>query len=105
MKKEDIIAGLCKSVVVNYLNNVGKGKKINPPIVFQGGVSKNIGVVKAFEELTNEKVIVDKNSHLMGAFGIAIMARESKKENVFNRIIKGFPCFFNSFTVNSSASI
>lgn len=26
-KKEDIIAGLCQSVVSNYLNNVGKGKK------------------------------------------------------------------------------
>ena len=48
-KKEDIIAGLCMAVVNNYLNNVGKGKKIKPPIVFQGGVSKNIGVVSSFE--------------------------------------------------------
>ena len=32
-KKEDIIAGLCKAVVTNYLNNVGKSKKIAPPIV------------------------------------------------------------------------
>lgn len=46
--REDIIAGLCKSVAVNYLNNVGKGKNIIAPVVFQGGVSKNIGVVKAF---------------------------------------------------------
>jgi len=27
---------------------------------------------------------VDKNSHLMGAFGMAIMARETKEETVFN---------------------
>lgn len=46
--REDIIAGLCKSVAVNYLNNVGKGKNIIAPVVFQGGVSKNIGVVRAF---------------------------------------------------------
>lgn len=26
--KEDIIAGLCNAVVSNYLNNVGKGKKL-----------------------------------------------------------------------------
>ena len=39
--KKDIIAGLCRSIVINYLNNVGKGKKIKTPIVFQGGVSKN----------------------------------------------------------------
>ncbi|MBQ7446544.1 MAG: 2-hydroxyglutaryl-CoA dehydratase, partial [Eubacterium sp.] len=36
-KKEDIIAGLCNAVANNYLNNIGKGKKILPPIVFQGG--------------------------------------------------------------------
>ena len=83
-KKEDIIAGLCKAVVNNYLNNVGKGKKIKSPIVFQGGVSKNIGVIKAFEELTGEKVIVDSNSHLMGALGVAILAKKSKKENEFS---------------------
>ena len=38
---------------MNYLNNVGKGKKILSPIIFQGGVSKNIGVVKAFENILN----------------------------------------------------
>lgn len=77
--KEDIIAGLCRSIVLNYLNNVGKGKKINGPIVFQGGVSKNKGVVKYFKEVLKEDIIVDENSHLMGAIGIAILA--SKKNN------------------------
>ena len=60
------------------------GKKIMAPIVFNGGVSKNAAVVRAFEEITHEKIIVNRNSHLMGAFGIAIMAKESKKESVFN---------------------
>ena len=81
---EDIVAGLCESVASNYLNNVGKGKKIVAPIVFQGGVSKNIGVVKAFEKLVGEKIIVDDNSHLMGALGVAILAKKSKKEKEFN---------------------
>lgn len=83
-KKEDIVAGLCRSVVLNYLNNVGKGKKIKSPIVFQGGVSKNIGVVKAFEDVLKEKVIVDKDSHLMGALGIAILSKKEKKEIDFD---------------------
>lgn len=83
-KKEDIIAGLCKAVATNYLNNVGKGKKIMAPIVFQGGVSKNIGVIKAFENITGEKIIVDKNSHLMGALGAAILAKDSKIEREFS---------------------
>ena len=83
-KKEDIVAGLCKAVVNNYLNNVGKGKKIQPPIVFQGGVSKNIGVVKAFEEELGEEIIVDDFGHLMGAYGIAILAKNSKKISDFS---------------------
>jgi len=76
--KEDIIAGLCRSIVLNYLNNVGKGKKIISPIIFQGGVSKNEGVVKYFKEILKEDIIVDPNSHLMGAIGIAILARKNK---------------------------
>lgn len=83
-KKEDIVSGLCKAVVTNYLNNVGKGKKIYAPIVFQGGVSKNVGVIAAFKQITKEEIIVDKNSHLMGALGVAILARKSGIENDFD---------------------
>lgn len=83
-KKEDILAGVCRAIATNYINNVAKGKKILSPIVFNGGVSKNMAVVKAFEEITGEKIIVNRNSHLMGAFGIALMAKDSKKRNIFN---------------------
>lgn len=98
-KKEDIIAGLCKAVVTNYLNNIGKGKKINAPIVFQGGVSKNVGVKKAFEEQVGHEVIVDENGHLMGAFGVAVLAKKSGKERPFSFNVadiefktRGFEC-------------
>lgn len=74
--REDIVAGLCRAVASNYLNNVGKGKKIMSPIVFQGGVSKNAGVVKAFEDLLGQQVTVDKDGHLMGAFGVALLASD-----------------------------
>lgn len=83
-EKKDIIAGLCKSVVINYLNNVGKGKKIKPPIVFQGGVSKNKGVVKYFKEILKEDIVVDENGHLMGAIGIAIMSKKYKTDKIYN---------------------
>lgn len=83
-RKEDIIAGLCNSVVSNYLNNVGKGKKIKTPIIFQGGVSKNIGVKKAFEEEVGSEVIVDKNGHLMGALGVAILSKNALNKTDFN---------------------
>lgn len=91
-KKEDIIAGLCKSVASNYLNNVAKGKKISSPIIFQGGVSRNVGVKKAFEDLLGEKIIVDNDGALMGALGIAILAKKSniRKKFTFDINVKDF---------------
>ncbi len=82
--KEDIIAGLCDAIVNNYLNNVGKGKNIESPIVFQGGVSKNVGVVKSFEKITGNKVLIDEAGHLMGAIGVAVLARDQQREQEFD---------------------
>lgn len=82
-KKEDIIAGLCNAVANNYLNNIGKGKKIESPIVFQGGVSKNQGVVKAFADSLGKEILVDDEGHLMGCYGAAILALGSGIEKEF----------------------
>lgn len=82
-KKEDIIAGLCKSIALNYLNNVCKGKKIEGPIIFQGGVSKNVGVLKFFEELLETEILVDENGHLMGALGVAVLSSKILNDNVY----------------------
>ncbi len=82
--REDIIAGVCNAVAANYLNNVGKGKKIVSPVVFQGGVSKNKGVVAAFERTLGCEVIVDPNGHLMGAIGAAILARRGGARQAFD---------------------
>ena len=79
--RNDIIAGLCRAVAANYLNNVAKGKKIASPIVFQGGVSKNAGVVAAFERLLDLPIAVDADGHLMGAFGVALLAADRFERN------------------------
>lgn len=80
-EKKDIVAGLCRSIALNYLNNVAKGKKIEDPIIFQGGVSKNIAVKKAFEDILNTKIITDEFGHLMGALGVAILSKETHEIN------------------------
>jgi predicted CoA-substrate-specific enzyme activase len=74
--KEDIIAGLCDSLVRNYLNNLAKGKDLDEPVVFQGGVAFNKGIVKAFERHLKCTVTVPKYNVLMGALGMAILARD-----------------------------
>ena len=74
--REDIIAGLCDSLVRNYLNNLAKGKDLEEPIVFQGGVSFNMGIVQAFERHLGLKIVVPKHNVLMGAIGMAILVRD-----------------------------
>ena len=101
---KDIIAGLCKSVVINYLNNVGKGKKIIGPVIFQGGVSKNKGVVKYFEEILGQKVIVDKNSHLMGAIGIAVLAKKNKTGKIYSLELDDIEFHTKAFECNRCAN-
>lgn len=78
------------AVATNYLNNVGKGKNIRSPIVFQGGVSKNIGVVKSFETVLGKKILIPDNSHLMGALGVAILSKDSKQKEKFDFNITDF---------------
>lgn len=77
-KTQDIIRGLCEALVRNYLNNIAKGKEIQPRIVFQGGVAANAGMKAAFEEALGEEVYVPKYHDVMGAIGAALLAKHAK---------------------------
>ena len=85
----DIINGLCEALVRNYLNNVGKGKEILSPVVFQGGVAANKGIKAAFERCLNLPVIVPEYHNIMGAIGVAQLAREEVQKNGYTKF-KGF---------------
>lgn len=73
---EDIIMGLCEALVRNYLSNVAKGKKIEQPVVFQGGVAANIGIRQAFQSILGMTVQVPEHFDVMGAIGAALLAQE-----------------------------
>ena len=72
----DILYGLCEALARNYLNNLGLGKEILAPVVFQGGVAANQGMIRAFEETLKTKVEVPEHHHIMGAIGAALLAHE-----------------------------
>lgn len=76
-KIEDIVAGLCQGLARNFLANVAKGKNIQKPIVFLGGVSENVGMRKAFEDALKQKIIVPKYNTILGAFGAAVLIKEN----------------------------
>ncbi|MFA6422199.1 MAG: acyl-CoA dehydratase activase [Candidatus Buchananbacteria bacterium] len=93
-KREDIIRGLCEALVRNYLNNVGKGKEIVEPIIFQGGVAANKGIKAEFEKALGKKVTIPDNFDVMGAIGAALLAKEAKLEKTK---FKGFDISKHTF--------
>jgi len=99
--REDIIAGLCDSLVRNYLNNLSKGKDLDEPVIFQGGVSYNKGIVQAFERHLNCKVVVPKYNVLMGALGMAILVRDHFLQNETETVFRGLEVAEIKFTTSA----
>ena len=89
-RTEDILYGLCQALVRNYLNNVGMGKDIQPPIVFQGGVAFNQAIVKALREELNNEIIVPPHHEVMGAIGAALLVHEEMVNSQNGSKFKGF---------------
>jgi len=74
--KADLVAGLCYSIVYNYLNRVVEDRRVGEHIFFQGGTAFNRGVVAAFEAVTGKKITVPPHHDVIGAIGCALIARE-----------------------------
>jgi activator of 2-hydroxyglutaryl-CoA dehydratase len=72
-KIEDILLGVHQSIVsrsIGLMRRVG----IEPEVTFTGGVTRNIGMVKALEAALGHPVNVSDDSHYMGALGAALFA-------------------------------
>lgn len=95
--KEDILMGVCRSLVSNYLT-MAKGTNLEPPFVYQGATAKNIAIVKAFEEQLNHEIIVPKYCDTLGAIGIGIMA---KRANIEKTNFKGLEKLTSNYEVKN----
>ena len=72
----DIVAGLCFALARNFRSSICKGKVFVPPVIFEGGVAANKGMVHAFREileLKESELIIPRHYASMGAIGAAIM--------------------------------
>ena len=87
---EDILYGLCQAMARNYLNNVGLGKEILQPVVLQGGVAFNQGMIRAFEEALEVEIHVPPHHEVMGAIGAALLAHEQMQFKPTASRFKGF---------------
>ena len=75
--KAEVAAGLCQSVVRNYLHKVVGSKHVGSRIVLQGGVCYNPALVAAFKQFYGSRVSVNPNFAVSGAFGAALMALDA----------------------------
>jgi predicted CoA-substrate-specific enzyme activase len=97
VNKENILMGVCRSLVSNYLT-MAKGIPLRPPYVYQGATAKNRAIVSAFEEEFDHEVIVPEYCDVMGAIGIGIMI---KRENPSKTNFKGNCLLDNEYRVET----
>ncbi len=77
VSQAEIAAGLCHSIVRNYIHKVVGTHPVGGHIVLQGGVAYNPGIVAAFRSVFGGRLQVNPCFPISGAFGAALLARET----------------------------
>ncbi|MGD0127091.1 MAG: acyl-CoA dehydratase activase [Terriglobia bacterium] len=95
----DLAAGLAYSVALNYLNRVVRGRKIGNVIFFQGGTAYNDAVAAAFSQVLGKQIIVPPHNGVIGAIGMALIARDRMKDAKNPTGFRGYDLHQVQFTV------
>jgi len=92
---EDIVAGLCFAVARNFKGAIVRGREIEEPVSFQGGVAANRGMVRAFKEVFGfERLLIPEEFALMGAIGAAM--KDLDEGNINSLDMERFRFFIES---------
>ncbi|HEX7365385.1 MAG TPA: acyl-CoA dehydratase activase, partial [Dehalococcoidia bacterium] len=73
----DIVAGLCFAMIRNFKGQVIRGRDLDRPVSFQGGVAANKGIRRAVLdvlELPEKDLIVPEHFAVLGALGAALVS-------------------------------
>ncbi len=87
---ERIVAGLAYSVATNYINRVVRGRRVGEVVFFQGGTAYNDAVAAAFSSILGKRIIVPPFNGVMGALGVALLAREKMLNRHKPSAFRGF---------------
>ena len=75
----EVLRGLCDAVIRNFKGTIAKGKVVEAPVAFIGGVSANRGAVKALREafeLAEADLFVPEFASSTGAIGAALIEHD-----------------------------
>jgi predicted CoA-substrate-specific enzyme activase len=94
----DLCAGLAYSVALNYLNRVVRGRNLGNVIFFQGGTAYNDAVAAAFSVILKKPIVVPPHNGVIGAIGMALIARDRIQETGEATRFRGFDLNRVNFT-------
>ncbi|MBW1909331.1 MAG: 2-hydroxyglutaryl-CoA dehydratase, partial [Deltaproteobacteria bacterium] len=76
--KEDLLAGIHRALAAQ-LHSLAERVGIERDFALVGGGARDVGLIKAMEEITNLDILVPAEPHLTAALGAAIIAEEISK--------------------------
>lgn len=79
-KPEDVLCGVHLAIAKRTVS-LARRVPIEPQITLTGGVARNIGMVKALEEVLAAKLQVSEEAHYTGAIGAALFALEKSGDS------------------------
>jgi (R)-2-hydroxyacyl-CoA dehydratese activating ATPase len=79
-KGEDIMGGVHLAIAKRTLS-LARRVPIEPDVTMTGGVARNIGMVRALEEVLGSRLQVSPDAHFMGAIGAAVFALEKMDQS------------------------
>jgi predicted CoA-substrate-specific enzyme activase len=86
-KIEDILGGVHKAIATRTMSLVRR-VGVEDEVTFTGGVSRNIGMVRALEDVLGRSINVSDEGHFMGALGAALFALERAQVAAAGRLVE-----------------
>jgi predicted CoA-substrate-specific enzyme activase len=74
-KPEDILSGVHLAIAKRTVS-LARRVAIEPEVTLTGGVARNLGMIRALEEVLETNLQVSPDAHFMGALGAALFALE-----------------------------
>ena len=105
-KPEDIMAGLCRSIIENVFTKVIRISNLDSlgdHIMVQGGTFRNDAVLRAFEQYTGKTIVRAPYPGMMGAIGAAILTKEAMADGTKKRTFIGLDAM-DSFSYTQEAN-
>ncbi len=82
---DEVLKGLCDAVARNFKSAISRSRRVEPPVLFIGGVAMNAGMVRSLRDvfgLGEDDLVVPEAMCWFGAIGAAIDASKSAVEGL-----------------------